>query len=362
MNNCQTCGAPGSVSGVVSADCPEPGTLLHGVTVDIFDDEGMIAGSAATDEFGFYEIADLEAGDYTATIVTPLGYSTSAEEVQVTVTAGSTVAVDFSLTCLDIVASARSMGFWKHQVGVATGGKGHAQIDAATLCEYLDLIEVHFNSNEINPVAVYIPPSSGLCDDKLDVASDLLNLKGSVAMIARARQQLLALLFNVAGGKISLTEVISEDGASVSQAITYCDNLVDDPEGDHELAKTIADDINNGREVAAGVIPLETPGIAYSRPVDRSGAVLVYAFPNPSDGAMRIFYSVPAPGARIVLEVYDVAGRCVKRLVAGQMNGGSHQVIWHGDDESGRPVGAGVYFYRLQVGGRSATRRAVLLR
>lgn len=44
----------------------------------------------------------------------------------------------------------RSIGFWKHQAGVATGGNGKAEIDGATLCDYLDLIEVHFNNNMIN--------------------------------------------------------------------------------------------------------------------------------------------------------------------------------------------------------------------
>jgi hypothetical protein len=57
-----------------------------------------------------------------------------------------------------------------YNVGVATGGNGAAQINATTLCSYLDLIAVHFNSNEINQVIVYQPPASGMCSDKLQVA------------------------------------------------------------------------------------------------------------------------------------------------------------------------------------------------
>jgi hypothetical protein len=106
------------------------------------------------------------------------------------------------------------MGFWKHNVGVATGGNGAAQIDATTLCSYLDLTAVHFNSNEINQVIVYQPPASGVCSDKLQVARVLLDLQGNVAMIARARQQLMSLLLNVAAGYISQTQVISFDGAT----------------------------------------------------------------------------------------------------------------------------------------------------
>ena len=83
------------------------------------------------------------------------------------------------------------------------------------------------------------------------------------SQLDRAKRQLLALLLNVVSGHISQTEVISEDGATVSQAITHCDNLLDDPAGEHELAKDIADEINNGQMVAAGVIPLGTQNIAY---------------------------------------------------------------------------------------------------
>ena len=72
------------------------------------------------------------------------------------------------------------------------------------------------------------PPASGECDDKLQVAKDLLNLKGQLTEEAKARQQLLSLLFNVAGNRIHLSEVISADGATVSKAITFVDDLIHD--------------------------------------------------------------------------------------------------------------------------------------
>src|SRR5205085_731087 len=127
-----------------------------------------------------------------------------------------------------------------------TGGNGHGQIDAATLCSYLDLIAAHFNNNAINPVVVYQSPSSGQCSDKLLVARGLLDLTGSVPMIARARQQLMTLLLNVAAGDIAQTQVISADGATVSQAITYSDNVIDSPTGNYAKANNICDAINNG--------------------------------------------------------------------------------------------------------------------
>lgn len=236
----------GSVSGVVLANCPSLGTGLIGVAVDAYEvGSGDLVDSAVTDNSGIYQIHSLASGDYTITIVTPLGYTAAADEITVSVGGGAVAVADFSLTCVDIIANSRTIGFWKHQLGVALGGKGKGQVDAATLCSYLDMIAGHFNSNEINQVIVYVPPLSGVCSDKLQVAKDLLNLKGNVSLTARAKQQLTALLLNVAAGYISQTEIISADGATVSQAITYCDNLIDESSGDHEKAKSICDDINN---------------------------------------------------------------------------------------------------------------------
>jgi len=361
---CDTCdpGDPvipvpfGCVAGYVTADCPAPGTGLLGVGIDIFDGVGTIIGNAVTDVNGYYEICDILAGDYTVTIVTPLGYNVSPEEVAITIVGGDTVNVDFALTCVEITASPRTIGFWKHQVGVATGGKGNAQIDASTLCEYLDLIENHFNGNAVNEVIIYQPPISGLCEDKLLQLKSLLNLKGSVAMIDRAKQQLMALLLNVASGKLSQTEIISVDGATVSQAITYCDNLIDDPAGDHETAKTICDEINNNRQVAAGVIPLSTANIAYKQAEIPVMYGLSQNYPNPFNPTTEISFNLPS-ASHVKLEVFNIMGQKVGTLVDGQFEAGEHVVQWDGSDAA-----SGVYFYRLQADDFVDTKKMVLLK
>jgi flagellar hook assembly protein FlgD len=75
-----------------------------------------------------------------------------------------------------------------------------------------------------------------------------------------------------------------------------------------------------------------------------------------------ISYELPSPGA-VGLTIYDVAGRLVKRLLAGEfVEAGRHEIVWKGDDEAGRSVAAGVYLYRLDVGGISQTRRMTLVK
>ena len=348
--------ALGDIVGVVSADCPVPGTGLLGVEVDVYDSLGNLIANAVTDVNGYYEVLELDADDYTITVVTPLGYQVSPDEQAVTVVGGDTVIVDFALTCVEITASPRTIGFWKHQVGVATGGKGRAQIDAATLCDYLDLVENHFNGNAINQVIIYQPPSSGLCDDKLQVLKALLNLKGSVDMIDRAKQQLMALLLNVASGKLSQTEIISADGATVSQAITYSDNVIDDPAGNYETAKTICDEINNNRVVPVGMIPLSTADIAYKQ----GGIPVTYAlsqnYPNPFNPQTEISFSLPA-ACQVTLDVYNIMGQRVATLVDGQLDAGEHTVTF-----DGRDAASGVYFYRLSTSEFTDTQKMVLLK
>jgi hypothetical protein len=60
--------------------------------------------------------------------------------------------------------------------------------------------------------------------------------------------------------------------------------------------------------------------------------------------------------------VYDVTGRRVRRLVAGQVPSGYHRAVWTASDEGGRRVTAGVYFVRLDARDFRKTAKLVLLR
>jgi hypothetical protein len=339
-----------SATGHVLASCPSPNTGLLGVTVDAYQvGSGDLIGSSVTDATGAYTIPNLSWGSsYTLTDVTPLDYADLSNDLPAN---GCSGPVDFALQCRPATGTVQSMGFWKHNVGVATGGNGNAQINGATLCSYLDLIAVHFNSNEINQVIVYQPPASGVCADKLQVAGVLLDLQGNATMIARARQQLMSLLLNVAAGSISQTQVISADGATVSQAVTYCDNLIDSPTGNYEKAKTIADKINNGVTVPAGMIPLTTAQIAYRRGME----TLSFRAKPDGGGAGREFQFMTGARGPVSLRIFDVSGRLVAEVYRGDMEAGSHHVSWNGRASSGSVLARGIYFARLQTPRESPT-------
>ena len=93
-----------------------------------------------------------------------------------------------------------------------------------------------------------------------------------------------------------------------------------------------------------------------------TGYALHPCYPNPFNPATTISYDLPEP-ATVNLAIYDVAGKLVQTLVAAEAVGaGRHEVVWNGRDDTGRVAAAGVYFYRLDAGGYSETRRMTLVK
>lgn len=83
--------------------------------------------------------------------------------------------------------------------------------------------------------------------------------------------------------------------------------------------------------------------------------------PNPFNPSTRIAYYLPG-AAHVTIDVYDVRGRLVSRLVDDFESRGDHVVDWNGCNSFGRSVESGLYFCRLKVGSEILTRKMLLLR
>jgi flagellar hook assembly protein FlgD len=85
--------------------------------------------------------------------------------------------------------------------------------------------------------------------------------------------------------------------------------------------------------------------------------------PNPFNPTTRISYVVPdgAP-QRVSLVIYNVSGARVRTLVDEARPAGRHEAFWDGRDDRGTQVGSGVYFYRMQQTGFTATKKMLLLK
>jgi hypothetical protein len=82
------------------------------------------------------------------------------------------------------------------------------------------------------------------------------------------------------------------------------------------------------------------------------------ATPNPFEGSTTLRYWTASEGP-VELAIFNIHGRLIRKLVQGHQGTGSHVTTWSGRDDAGRPVPSGVYFSRIQSGGRQATMRIV---
>jgi hypothetical protein len=85
------------------------------------------------------------------------------------------------------------------------------------------------------------------------------------------------------------------------------------------------------------------------------------SYPNPFTDRATIEY-VLGERQDVTIQIYNVLGQRVRTLVEGPTAAGVHRVDWNGQNRYGTPVGSGVYFYRLQAGDTTETRKMVLVR
>ncbi|HUV30183.1 MAG TPA: T9SS type A sorting domain-containing protein [Acidobacteriota bacterium] len=129
------------------------------------------------------------------------------------------------------------------------------------------------------------------------------------------------------------------------------------------------------RTPAAGDItftPLFTAGYVEIRlPTDVDDAVddhplpsqyaLAQNYPNPFNPTTLIQFSLPTSN-RVRIDVFNVLGRRVRRLVDRQMAAGVHEVEFDAHSDSGQPLASGVYFYRLVTDAYTTSRKMVLMK
>lgn len=84
--------------------------------------------------------------------------------------------------------------------------------------------------------------------------------------------------------------------------------------------------------------------------------------PNPFNPQTTIPFSLASSG-RVILRIYDIAGRLVRTLVDRTETAGFHVVRWDGRSDEGASTASGVYFYRIEYpeGGVGA-KKMILLR
>lgn len=89
--------------------------------------------------------------------------------------------------------------------------------------------------------------------------------------------------------------------------------------------------------------------------------VAVSVGPNPFYYEAVLLFSLSRPSA-VSVGIYDVSGRLVRSLGGKRLDAGTHSLAWDGSDSQGKPVGAGIYFYRVKAGDSARAGKLTLLR
>jgi alpha-tubulin suppressor-like RCC1 family protein len=77
---------------------------------------------------------------------------------------------------------------------------------------------------------------------------------------------------------------------------------------------------------------------------------LAQNYPNPFNPETKFAFALPQAG-EVKLNIYALTGQLVRTLADGTMAAGRHEIPWNGQDQSGRVVANGVYWYQLVVTG-----------
>ena len=354
----------GNLSGAVTVG----GAPLANVTVDLVADGDQFIQFATTDGNGAYAFTGVPVGAANVSIVIPLGYlavDPEAGAATVTVVAGQTAVRNFTLALLPDAGPSRTIGYWKHQVNVHVTGRGTAQESLTDMSTtFPTRIFDHFYNNQLNSIDVqevtFLP---GPIPMTLEAMHATLNLRNA-AMDQRAKQQYLALLLNVASNRLRSTDPVSEDGATASQAIQQIAAQIKDGDASNdEAAKDLADTINNGAIVPAGVIDLQIPVIPFAPHPNPAPGVggMARMRPNPLVHDATLEFEVMEAGL-VTVAIYDTAGRRVRTLVDGALAVGQHAIPWNGRAEDGSGIANGVYFCRIATANRVMISKFVVMR
>jgi len=97
-----------------------------------------------------------------------------------------------------------------------------------------------------------------------------------------------------------------------------------------------------------------------------SRSMLLQNYPNPFNPVTWIPYLLAEP-SDVTVKIYSETGQLVRALPLGYRSAGVYTsqgqaAYWDGKDEHGESIASGVYFYCLQAGKFTATRKMVIVK
>ena len=88
---------------------------------------------------------------------------------------------------------------------------------------------------------------------------------------------------------------------------------------------------------------------------------LIGNYPNPFNPTTTISFNLESD-SDVSVEIYNLKGQKIKGFEIEDWKSGINEIVWNGDDDSGKSVASGVYLYKLQAGEFSQTKKMILMK
>ena len=82
-------------------------------------------------------------------------------------------------------------------------------------------------------------------------------------------------------------------------------------------------------------------------------------YPNPFSSYTNITYQLKKP-SRVVIRIYDATGQPIRSFIRQHNTVGEYSIIWDSKDRKGEKVAAGIYFYQVNLGNDTYTKKMLV--
>ena len=96
-------------------------------------------------------------------------------------------------------------------------------------------------------------------------------------------------------------------------------------------------------------------------PVEAEPPWVMSVYPNPFNPSTTIAFSIPET-TQTRVSIYNSKGQRVIDLLDADLPQGDHSLVWDGRDTNNRDVASGIYFIKLEAGGKTSIRKAMLVK
>jgi hypothetical protein len=155
--------------------------------------------------------------------------------------------------------------------------------------------------------------------------------------------------------------------AICDKAVIYKEYLDDKP----KAIEMYKDFIASSKDTAAIVMAIEelaSMGEIYQHPAMEQQTELALNegfsadnYPNPFNPLTTITFTIPYDD-KVVVKIYDIAGRLVRTLLDEQRIAGMHSMVWDSRNAFGAEVASGMYIYQIVYRGKVMNKKLLLVR